>query len=51
MPESWIEQKLSSEKKPGIVYETKNWLVVLSNEQIYLGRSIVFLKRAFKKSD
>lgn len=45
MPESWIEQKLSTERKAAIVYETDNWLVVLSNEQLYLGRSVVFLKR------
>ncbi len=45
MPESWVEQKLSTERKTGIVYETKNWLVVLSSEQLYLGRSAVFLKR------
>ena len=45
MPESWIEQKLPTERKTGIVYETKNWLVVLSSEQLYLGRSVVFLKR------
>ena len=45
MPDSWIEQKLSPERKAAIVYETDNWLVGLTQEQYYLGRSVVILKR------
>ncbi len=45
MSDSWIKRKLSTERKPRILCETKNWLVVLWNERLYLGRSTVFLKR------
>lgn len=41
MTDSWIKPKLSTERKPGILCETKNWLAVLWNERLYLGRSIV----------